>query len=332
MLNGIFCSPSCKDFVRRNVFSQGSIRLYILIATLILVTIPMMAVQVYIDVKTYHLKEGRDEHRRSLYNGTPLYDEILDNIPLVQKRFLGMTLNDFFLSSFILTSMIYFVIHPVVVSRNDRSLLIRRFLALLSIAYFLRIFTILFTRMPAAVPGCPIEDAKGWRYVERMVSASSACTDMIFSGHTSVTVFLLWSWLGNRGHILTKIYALAHSLVALSFFFLERLHYTVDIILAFYISSMLITIYSLCIRIIDRHDQNLDGDERKSFRFEEPFAVRIVRWIECRDGLGSAAGSRRELILSSGTDQDDMEMQRGKVEYNGNVVDLIKPLNEIKAA
>ena len=277
---------SIKELCTR-VFTVGVKRLLILLLILGCIVIPMMAVQVFIDIRTFELgQHDEDISQQRFYQGTPLHDEILDNLPLVDFKLVGMSLSDIFLNSFIGISIVYFLVHPV--ARQDRTLLLRRTVALVGSAYFLRIFTILFTRLPGSVKDCKVDDFKGISYLERMINISASCTDMIYSGHTCMAMVLLWGWLVNSApHITAKIYACLHVFTAIIFFFLNRLHYTVDITLGIYISFFLTTIYSLSLRIVDHNDQLLDHSAKSSETLMKPskesFITKSIRWIELRN-------------------------------------------------
>lgn len=279
------------------VFTVGVRRFLILLLILGCIVIPMMAVQVFIDIRTFQLSlHDEDISQQRFYQGTPLHDEILDNLPDVNVRLFGISLSDIFLNSFIGISIIYFLMHPV--ARQDRTLLLRRTVALVGVAYFLRIFTILFTRLPGSVKNCKVDDFKGISFLQRMFNISESCTDMIYSGHTCMAMVLLWSWLSNSApHITAKIYASLHVFTAIIFFFFNRLHYTVDITLGIYISFFLTTIYSLCLRIIEHNDQlHHSIKPSEALKPSKEFVItKSIRWIELRNRNLVALENEMEL-------------------------------------
>jgi hypothetical protein len=251
-----------------------------------MVVIPMIAIQVAIDIRSFKLGERGD--KSTFYRGKPLYDEILDNIKFIKDKPLGMGIADWLLNSFLIISAVYFMIHPI--AKGDRSLLLRRTVVLMTWAYGLRIFTLSFTRVPSALPHCKVGDYQGLKFFQRMLDISSSCSDMIFSGHTCTTFILLWGWLYNRNPVSLKIYAFLMSLGSTMFFLFQRYHYTVDVILGIYISVMLSLIYSLILYLIDQHDKavELHGEDIQSIRIKESILVRTVRWIEIRDSTGTS--------------------------------------------
>ena len=265
------------------VFTVGVKRFLILLLILACIVIPMMAVQVFIDKRTFELSRyDENKAQQEFYKGTPLHDEILDNLPDVNIKLLGMSLGDIILNCFIGVSVIYLLTHPV--AKKDRTLLLRRTVALVGSAYFLRIFTILFTRLPSAIKDCKVEDFQGLSYLQRMFNISDSCSDMIYSGHTCMTLVLLWGWLFNSApHIVAKIYACLHAFTAILFFLLNRFHYSVDITLGIYITFFLTTIYAFSLRIIEHNDQ-LDQHASTTLKpSKESFITKSVRWIEVKN-------------------------------------------------
>ena len=262
--------------IRKSMWTPGVKRLFIILLVLAIIVLPMMAMQVVIDNRSFEISNQRTSVKRIFYEGTPLYDEILDNIPHLKWKMFGvLDMQDVVLNTFIVFSIVFFVFQPI--SRSDRTLLLRRAITLIAIAYGLRILTLAFTRVPASVPKCNLgKGFKGIGFLKRMFNISETCSDMIYSGHTSVAFILLYIWLSLRTPIYFKLYAVVNVLAALSMFFLYRLHYTVDIILGFYMASLLTIIYSLALHKIEADDLNC------SKSLKEPFLIKVVRWIELR--------------------------------------------------
>ncbi|KAJ1727239.1 hypothetical protein LPJ61_004681 [Coemansia biformis] len=69
--------------------------------------------------------------------------------------------------------------------------------------------------------------------VPKMITGElSACTDKIFSGHTSILVFIFLMWVRYSRHWAFIVYSGIHTVVGISSVLLTRLHYSVDVLLA----------------------------------------------------------------------------------------------------
>ena len=258
-------SSVCKaivSFLSSPSFKRTLILAFIMFVTMVL----MMMTQVHVDNITVHLIKSQN---KTFYE-EPLHDmihqvlpEILDPVPGINKP-----ICDFLLLLLLLSTLFYAVLfHPKTRVQGDRLLLLRRFMAVMIVCFFLRIFTIMVTRLPGSGkylfntsmmifknslfyldPRCKVKsrtDGKFWKsaFFDEM---DEICTDMVYSGHTCSVIVALWIWLHqNPRNWLLKLYAFLHAFACILFFLINRLHYSVDIIVGIYVSGGVCLAYSL---------------------------------------------------------------------------------------
>jgi len=130
----------------------------------------------------------------------------------------------------------------------DRWIIIRRFFWLTGWLYFVRGILISVTTMPnPAGPSCKVIQAENvggtFHLLMHLISGKyKSCTDMIFSGHTTILVSCMLTWQLYSHNRLVLIYIYLHTALGVFFVLASRLHYTVDIILA-----ILMTYTSYCV-------------------------------------------------------------------------------------
>lgn len=130
--------------------------------------------------------------------------------------------------------------------RLEAFVIIRRCIFIFATQLLLRDFTIAFTHLPDASARCPkpaepVTNWTPWNIMGYMVRGVT-CGDMIYSGHTCA--LLLPTYIVQhyfKGWLCVFMWA-CFILIAI-FIGISRLHYSVDIILAFYIFTLLWTIY-----------------------------------------------------------------------------------------
>lgn len=149
---------------------------------------------------------------------------------------------------------------PRPVMRYQGWIVLRRFLLILTLLYVFRTVTFIVTTVPSPMDDCrpmyvkseksnPGEAFSSYLILfGRMASGKvTACTDNIYSGHTSLISVSAWMFMQYTGGIWwLQGYALAHAAAALVSILLTRLHYTVDVIVAMIIASFVyITVHYL---------------------------------------------------------------------------------------
>ncbi|KAK3092412.1 hypothetical protein FSP39_002505 [Pinctada imbricata] len=184
----------------------------------------------------------------------PLPDVVLDNTPYIPW---GSDTAEICLVTLNFMAIMMAVFH------KERSLLLRRFSVLAGNLAFLRSACIFVTSAPVADVNeiCIVkpEDSFGYRLLRacrvlvRMgytSMGSAQCGDYIFSGHTMIMTLcnlFLNEYTHKRMHVI-RILGWILNFAGMLFLILGRSHYTVDVILGFYITVAMTNNYHLMAR------------------------------------------------------------------------------------
>jgi hypothetical protein len=131
----------------------------------------------------------------------------------------------------------------------------------------------------------------------RMASGKvTACTDNIYSGHTTLITVSVWCFMQYSGAVALKVYAIIHGLVALLAILVCRLHYTVDVIVAMIVASFVyVTVHYLIQFAMDdlyvtTYTVNSDSvedevqvEKKILHRICWPAILRMVSWVDGMD-------------------------------------------------
>lgn len=185
-----------------------------------------------------HIYATYTTYERVKLNGTryrrPLYDLIHDNTPNLSKY---SRLVDVLLVIFILPYILNYNLHYVT-----------HFINVFSIIIILRSFALLMTDIPTSDVSCD----------PRKISIYNLffghCSDKIFSGHTSFTLLAVlvaynFNLLNNVQLLLLAIVQVLYALLII----MTRCHYSVDVLLSYYI---VIPLYYCILHLSDILDHN----------------------------------------------------------------------------
>jgi hypothetical protein len=130
----------------------------------------------------------------------------------------------------------------------------RRILLILSILYLIRSISFVVTTVPSPINDCKPVYVKNGEFddlmlqIVRLASGKlSACTDNIYSGHTTLATVLALSMIQYSGIPWMQLYAPIHASAVVIAIILTRLHYTVDVFIAIVISTLVYYLYHLLI-------------------------------------------------------------------------------------
>ncbi|CAG0919378.1 unnamed protein product [Notodromas monacha] len=180
----------------------------------------------------------------------PLPDIVLDNVPLMPWAF---PMSEVCASLLSMISLLVLILH------KHRFVIMRRFFALTGTIFLLRCVTMLITSL--SVPGkhlsCKARDPSGdlmvkfwqayeiWRGAGMSLQGVRSCGDYMFSGHTvalTLLNFFITEYTNRRMYFLHTM-AWLLNMFGIFFILAAHEHYSIDVFIAFYISSRLFLYY-----------------------------------------------------------------------------------------
>ncbi len=188
----------------------------------------------------------------------PLPDVILRILP--SPSWWPESAPDITLHSFILVSFVACCIS----ARLNRSdcifvmIYMRRLFWLYGLCFLLRLLTLGGTTLPSSLENCPFFRRNLWEYLTAgpliLMGQVDTCTDKLFSGHTSLATLTTWFWMSTfwtkssfSTKLLVRTYAFLHGSSVFIASLMSRKHYTVDVVLAIIISTLVFHTYHLII-------------------------------------------------------------------------------------
>lgn len=201
------------------------------------------------------LKQGLAEPKGiEIWSRDPLHDRLFDILPDWESR--RGWLPDLLLISLIVFTVTFAILFPAKKRIPWQAVVVlRRFLWCLAVLYIFRMCSFMVTTVPNPVKNCMpkyIPDAHNsaqaaadyLALMGKMMSGSvTACTDNIYSGHTSLITLLVGMCLVYGGRLLVQAYAVIHGSCAVISIVWTRLHYTVDVLIALFVASFVFAIY-----------------------------------------------------------------------------------------
>ncbi|KAI8149624.1 PAP2 superfamily C-terminal-domain-containing protein [Fennellomyces sp. T-0311] len=203
----------------------------------------------------------------------------LSDIHLVHDAFPRVA--NYQIVNYLLLSVLLYTLIVFAVQSPDwttRWIVLRRWLVIMGAVYIFRGITLVVTVLPSPrmnncqPPEVSINGSAGARFAflfEQIGGQLSPCTDNIFSGHTSAMMSCVMVW---RVHSrLRRVYSWIAYLIVLAAILMilfTRFHYTVDVILAIYITFTAWYIYLDCI---------FEASKRTMFAFPNHSTVDLFR-------------------------------------------------------
>ncbi|KAJ2460667.1 hypothetical protein GGF42_000694 [Coemansia sp. RSA 2424] len=212
-------------------------------AALALVTVWMVLCQEWSDMRWVQAQAahgGRHGERSS--QGHLLYDVVLARLPFVRETWVSDALVN--------SAGLICVVGSLCMARSwqARIILIRRVGWMMAALYLLRSFTLSITTLPPSVADCkPVvaaDQAGLIGSIPGLISGRlSACTDKMFSGHTTILVISFLFWRRYARHWAFLAYSAVHTFAGIASVLLVRLHYSVDVLLAVVLTCAVHHIY-----------------------------------------------------------------------------------------
>lgn len=205
---------------------------------------------------------------RDVFAVDPLHDRLFEIIPDWQH--LRRSLPDVLLTTYVIA---FFLFNVIWVHRKriqyQGVVVLRRFLWIMSVLYLFRMMTFMVTTVPNPIHNCVPKYADTTDFeayislIRDMASGKvSACTDNIYSGHTTLTIVILFSFWMYSGLLILQLYAIVHAFLIISAILITRLHYTIDVLIAMFMSAFVfLTFHFLLTVMLDDKllEKNLNG-------------------------------------------------------------------------
>lgn len=261
---------------------------------------------------------------RTVFAVDPLHDRLFTIIP--DWSHMRGFLPDAFLSSFLGA---FFLFNVLWVHRKriqfQGLVVLRRVLWIMSCLYLFRTMTFIVTTVPNPIHNCvpkyaAVEDFEAYLLLIKDMASGrvSACTDNIYSGHTAMVTVIFFSFWMYSGLWILKIYALIHGSLTIGAILITRLHYTVDVLIAMFMSAFVFLTFHFLLTIMlddkligivevatdetDGYVKILRTERRALHRVYSNAINRAVWWIDGFD-LRLASGTANPELL-----QDQMEL------------------------
>lgn len=120
-----------------------------------------------------------------------------------------------------------------------------------------------------------------------IVKNLNVCNAFIFSGHTAYSVLLASVWVIYSSNLIVNLVGIVLALVTIFFVSFNRLHYTVDIVLAVIISLFLLLVHHLLLRIgvLEKVKEDaassVGGAEKDPPTLQKKLETRRSHWLIC---------------------------------------------------
>lgn len=189
----------------------------------------------------------------------PLFDHVFTLLP--DRSDLRGWLPDALLTSFLAISLIVTLLFPasVRIARYQSFVVGRRVMWSMSLLYTFRMCSFLVTTVPSPVHNCvpkyPQDPTAYLFFIGNMATGQiSACTDNIYSGHTALVTVLLFMNITYSGRWYFIVYSFFHAAAVPVTILLTRLHYSVDVLIALFMTSFVWCVYHFLLLIfIDQY-------------------------------------------------------------------------------
>jgi hypothetical protein len=217
---------------------------------------------------------------REIYATDPLHDWMFEWIP--DWSHIRAWFPDLCLTTMMVTTVVFNMIWVHKKRIQYQGLVVfRRFLWILTILYLFRSLTFAVTTVPNPIFNCVpkyanVKDFDSYLLLIRDMASGkvSACTDNIYSGHTSLATLMVFTFWMYSGIWALKIYAVVHGAVIIFSILISRLHYTVDVLIAMFMTSFVFLTFHFLLTITV--DDNLLGEDIKKQPLEHLSGIQKV--------------------------------------------------------
>lgn len=224
----------------------------------------------------------------------PLFDHVFSILP--NKSEWRGWLPDLLLTSFLVISLVVTLLLPTKTRIRFQSIVVgRRLMWTLSLLYLFRTASFLVTTVPSplyqCVPKYPQDPTAYLLFIGKMATGKmTACTDNIYSGHTAMVTVLFFTNLVYSGRWYFALYSFFHAAAVLFAILLTRLHYSVDILIALFMTSFVWCTYHFLLLVfidqqllMDGGDPRLLNEQRLLLRITNPVMINVLAWMDGMD-------------------------------------------------
>ncbi|KAF8955012.1 hypothetical protein BGZ46_002774 [Entomortierella lignicola] len=246
------------------------------------------------------------------YTDIILKDRGFDIFPALKS---DTSANTFVMTSIVFTVIGMFLICP---TWTARAIVVRRVFWVVGALSAYRALTLSVTTMPTPKENCVPATATGfgpmfWIALQMIPGTVEACTDDIFSGHTVFMVTCAIQWrLYCKSKWVTYL-SYIYITVGLYFVIATRLHYTVDVVLAVFITYTAWTLYIVTI------DSVMEKEYFGLRRQRDKYAAFDGRWAE-KDNQNPSTSEdpEKDSTVISASPQTGFAARRAQLEYRMN--------------
>ncbi|ORX72486.1 hypothetical protein DL89DRAFT_266064 [Linderina pennispora] len=223
----------------RRLFAREALHTILAWVVLVVIVAWMTICQQWSDMRWWRwYTDGHHGHGRGgpppphpSVDNQPLRDILLDNLPFVPQGWVSDALVN--------TAGLFSVVGCMLMARGWQAklVLLRRVAWMMGVLYFLRSITISLTTMPPSIKGCVPVLPKDTNELLAHIPGSftgevGACTDKIFSGHTTILVISFLFWTRYARHWAFIAYSAIHTIAGILSVLAVRYHYSIDVLLA----------------------------------------------------------------------------------------------------
>ncbi|KAF9903417.1 hypothetical protein EC991_003827 [Linnemannia zychae] len=184
-------------------------------------------------------------------------------------------------NTFVMTSVVFTLVGIAILcpTWQTRIIVLRRVFWVVGALSVLRATTLSVTTMPTPKEGCKPATATGFGEMflialQMIPGTVQACTDDIFSGHTVFMVTCAIQWRLYMRNSWIKYVSFIYITVGLYFVIATRLHYTVDVVLAIFITYAMWSFYMAMV------DTVMEKEYFGLRRHNEKYSMFDSYWVE----------------------------------------------------
>lgn len=171
------------------------------------------------------------------------------------------------------------------------------------------------TTVPSPIHNCvpkyPQDPTAYLFYIGNMATGKiTACTDNIYSGHTALITAIFFMNLVYSGRWYFTLYSFFHAAAVLLAILLTRLHYTVDILIALFMTSFVWCVYHFLLIIYldqalllrqqpEAEDARILNERRLLLRLTNGRLITVLSWMDGMDlRLGTEPSTKIGILPS----------------------------------